>query len=533
MSTYHCSVKHGSHGTGASAGAKAAYICREGKYADKPDLAYSASGNMPEWAQENPRAFWQAADNYERANGRLYTEIEIALPREISAEQRENLVNGFAYSELNGLPYTVAIHNPRAGIEGGEQPHAHIVFSERKQDGIERDEEQFFKRANTKAPEKGGCAKDRTWNDQDKVQQIRESWEQHYNRFSQPQVSCRSLEAQGIDREPERHMGPSKSKARSPEVVQIIERRRHLKELREINQEMRSLSKDIEAAKAAQVAAERAAVEKAAQVAAERAVAEKTAQVAAERAAVEKAAQVAAERVAAEKAAQVVAERVAVEKAAQAKRVESLPSKPVEAVKPAAPAIERPAPVKPVESPAFDPAAGRKRVTEVDNAINQIEQQYAPTAAQVEADNKSRYPELEASRQADRNAKIKGQHYNAEVETWKGEGAKNRWDSDNDSLFRSPAQRAWQKDGEELRHRQTALIEEKRQAAYNLERIEQHVRMYGGAELRKEAAAQRDKDPEYQKLKVERSAITAALREDKKEKEKVREKEREPEGRNR
>ena len=491
MSTYHCSVKHGSHGTGASAGAKAAYICREGKYADKPDLAYSASGNMPEWAQENPRAFWQAADNYERANGRLYTEIEIALPREISAEQRENLVNGFAYSELNGLPYTVAIHNPRAGIEGGEQPHAHIVFSERKQDGIERDEEQFFKRANTKAPEKGGCAKDRTWNDQDKVQQIRESWEQHYNRFSQPQVSCRSLEAQGIDREPERHMGPSKSKARSPEVVQIIERRRHLKELREINQEMRSLSKDIEAAKAAQVAAERAAVEKAAQV----------------------------------------------------KREESLPGKPVEAVKlapvketrqePAAPVIERPAPVKPVESPAFDPAAGRKRVTEVDNAINQIEQQYAPTAAQVEADNKSRYPELEASRQADRNAKIKGQHYNAEVETWKGEGAKNRWDSDNDSLFRSPAQRAWQKDGEELRHRQTALIEEKRQAAYNLERIEQHVRMYGGAELRKEAAAQRDKDPEYQKLKVERSAITAALREDKKEKEKVREKEREPEGRNR
>jgi hypothetical protein len=450
MATYHCSVKHGSHGNGASASAKADYISREGKYSDKPDLEFSASGNMPEWAQENPRDFWQAADNYERANGRLYTEVEIALPREISAEQRQRLVDEFAKSELKGLPYTAAIHNPKAGIEGGEQPHAHIVFSERKLDGINREEDQFFKRANTKEPEKGGCAKDRSWNDKEKVQQIRESWERQYNRYSQDKVSCKSLKEQGIDRDPERHIGPKKT--RSPEVAQIIERRRHLKELPEIDKEMRSLSKQIEQEKVDQVRK--------------------------------------------------------VEPVAQAKQVE--PPK-TEVGK---------------ETPAFDPTAGRKRLTEIDNTINEIERRHAPTAVEIEAHNKRQYPELEASRQAGREAKAKVKPFNSEVEKWKEDGARNGWKSDNDSMLRSPAQRAWQKEGEELQMRHKALSEEKRQTTYKLERVEHEVRMHGGAGPRKEAAARRDADPEYQKLKVEQNAIKAALREEKKEREKEQERSR-------
>src|ERR1035438_8602130 len=208
MATYHCSVKHGSKGNGASSAAKADYICREGKYEDKPDLEHKESGNMPEWAQDSPRAFWNVGDQCERANGRVYTEIEVALPREITPEQRRELVQNFIREQLPGHPYTVAIHIPKATLDGGDQPHAHIIFSERKLDGIERNAEQFFKRANAKEPEKGGTAKDRTWNEREKVQQIRESWEQHYNRHSPELVSCRSLKEQGIAREPERHLGP-------------------------------------------------------------------------------------------------------------------------------------------------------------------------------------------------------------------------------------------------------------------------------------------------------------------------------------
>ena len=54
--------------------------------------------------------------------------------------------------------YAFAIHNPRA-MDGKEQPHCHLMFSERLLDGIERDPDQFFKRFNSKDPSKGGAKK--------------------------------------------------------------------------------------------------------------------------------------------------------------------------------------------------------------------------------------------------------------------------------------------------------------------------------------------------------------------------------------
>ncbi|MDC9156646.1 MobA/MobL family protein, partial [Escherichia coli] len=40
--------------------------------------------------------------------------------------------------------YQYAIHNPPGAIDGKEQPHAHIMFCERINDGIERDPQQFL-----------------------------------------------------------------------------------------------------------------------------------------------------------------------------------------------------------------------------------------------------------------------------------------------------------------------------------------------------------------------------------------------------
>ncbi len=56
------------------------------------------------------------------------------------------------------LPYTLAIHR---GGANGENPHAHLMFSERGHDGIERDAEQWFRRYNRKAPGEGGARKSR------------------------------------------------------------------------------------------------------------------------------------------------------------------------------------------------------------------------------------------------------------------------------------------------------------------------------------------------------------------------------------
>ena len=44
-------------------------------------------------------------------------------------------------------------------MDGNDQPHVHLMFNERLQDGIERDPEQYFKRYNSKNPERGGAKK--------------------------------------------------------------------------------------------------------------------------------------------------------------------------------------------------------------------------------------------------------------------------------------------------------------------------------------------------------------------------------------
>jgi hypothetical protein len=216
MASYHLSVKIGKNSSGAK---HAAYISREGKYADKEDCEAVLNENMPDWAKE-PNDFWQAADQYERANGSIYREFEISLPRELTPEQRLKLVKEFTKIELgNKFTYTAAIHNPKAAIEGGEQPHAHIMYSERTLDGIERPAEQHFKRYNAKNPERGGCQKANTAKTKDErkteLVALRERWAKLQNKHlaaaGMPgRVTHRSLAAQGIARLPEAHIGPKR-----------------------------------------------------------------------------------------------------------------------------------------------------------------------------------------------------------------------------------------------------------------------------------------------------------------------------------
>jgi hypothetical protein len=216
MASYHLSVKVGAKGKALS---HAEYIEREGEYKIKHQEKLEAveHGNMPNWAQDNPNLFWQCADEYERQNGSTYREIEIALPREMTAQQRKDLVQVFVEQELGEQhAYTWAIHMPKASIEGGEQPHAHIMYSERIQDGIERSPDQFFKRYNSKRPERGGCQKSNTAKsaEQRKMElvDLRERFADLQNAFLEEygytdRVDHRSLADQGIDRTPEKHLG--------------------------------------------------------------------------------------------------------------------------------------------------------------------------------------------------------------------------------------------------------------------------------------------------------------------------------------
>jgi hypothetical protein len=164
-----------SSSTAPPAAAHAEYIARDGQYQGRGGLELVESGNMPEFARADPHSFWHAADAFERANGRAYTELQIALPRELAPEQRQELARE-ATRELLGerFAYTMAVHTPLAK-DNIEQPHMHLMFSERAIDDRTRElsEEQFFKR--------NGAKKDPDWNAREKPMEVREKWVEMMN----------------------------------------------------------------------------------------------------------------------------------------------------------------------------------------------------------------------------------------------------------------------------------------------------------------------------------------------------------------
>jgi hypothetical protein len=212
MANFHLSAKTGSRSGGKSAGAKSDYINREKKYRRMDDeLVRSESGNMPEWVNGNPREYWGAADTFERANGRLYKEVEFSLMREIPLSSQLREIRSFVEECTQGekLPYTLAIHKGR-----GMNPHCHLMISERVNDGIPRSKDLWFKRYNRKTPENGGARKSEALKPKGWLQSIREKWEFRCNKMLEREglserVSCKSLADQGIGREPQIHLGPN------------------------------------------------------------------------------------------------------------------------------------------------------------------------------------------------------------------------------------------------------------------------------------------------------------------------------------
>ena len=244
MAIYHLSVKTGSRGGGQSAKAKSDYIEREGKYEkDRDELAYSESGNMPEWAGDDPQKYWEAADEHERANGSLFKEVEFALPVELDERQQRELALSFAADLTGGerLPYTMAIHRG-----GGENPHVHLMISERGLDGHDRDAEQWFKRANKANPEQGGSLKTRSFMNKEWLENTRQAWETAANTALDragrvERIDHRSLAAQRaeaiergqvdradeLNRQPGVHLGPERHRAQRggpSRVVELAER---------------------------------------------------------------------------------------------------------------------------------------------------------------------------------------------------------------------------------------------------------------------------------------------------------------------
>ena len=251
MPSPHINMKSGKAGNGSS---HASYIAGVGRHKDRGDVIAVLDVNMPEWAKDGVD-FFDAADKFERSNGRAYTEIEAAIPRGIA----DPIGYATRYADKllgSGHPYRLAVHDKLAG-DGGQNTHLHLMFSERKLDGVERSREQFFKRVaapyrdqRTKLmmpadPSRGGAGKEKQWNKKEQVQIVRDGW-QEFARQHGITLDLRSNQAKGLGA-PEPKLGPEhprsgldpRREARKEEIDRLRQIREIEKELRIINQQER------------------------------------------------------------------------------------------------------------------------------------------------------------------------------------------------------------------------------------------------------------------------------------------------------
>ena len=145
------------------------YINREKAFANRGGCIFH-SHHLPKWAHDDPKNFFQAADEYESAGNRRYREIEFALPNELTTtEQYRQIIDAFIAKHLSDHYYAYAIHN-KIGVmsDGQHHPHVHIMFSERLIDDVEkkqeRDAKNFFLYPARKKKDGSEPSFDEKWN---------------------------------------------------------------------------------------------------------------------------------------------------------------------------------------------------------------------------------------------------------------------------------------------------------------------------------------------------------------------------------
>lgn len=207
-----------------SATAKIDYIQRQNKYSystKAEDLIFSSENNIPAWAK-NAREFFAEMDKQELSKKEKEhsdissedrnvkcREIEFALPVELSKEEQIELTEKFC-SKIMGdnHAYAFAIHKNKGALSGKENPHVHLVYSDRL---IERDRDvprELFCRQRT------GYKKDRTITGPKRhewYRKVRKTWADMVNEKLKEKdvelISELSYQEQGVERTPQKHLG--------------------------------------------------------------------------------------------------------------------------------------------------------------------------------------------------------------------------------------------------------------------------------------------------------------------------------------
>lgn len=237
MAIYHLSVKPVQRSQGRSATAAAAY--RSGEklkdertgdihdYTSKRGVEHSDI-LTPNGESINRERLWNMAEWAEkRKDGTPAREYEVAIPEELNPEQRRALVVDFgrALARRHGCAVDLAIHAP--GRDGDyRNHHAHILCTTRRYEpGGKLGEKCDVELSDRDRAKKGLTGR------KAELEKTREQWDFLANRAlaragRKSRISHKSLEAQGVGREPSIHLGP---------VATAIERRGERSERGDIN----------------------------------------------------------------------------------------------------------------------------------------------------------------------------------------------------------------------------------------------------------------------------------------------------------
>jgi Ti-type conjugative transfer relaxase TraA len=228
MAIFHFSVQVIGRAQGRSAVAAAAYRAAERLHDDRLDRDHDFTNKagvvhseilLPEGAPErfSDRAtLWNEVEATEkRKDAQLAREVEFAIPREMTQAQGVALTQDFVRAEFvdRGMIADLNVHWD-IGADTLAKPHAHVMLTMRE------------------VGEDGFGQKARDWNRTELVEQWRERWADHVNaRLAELDIDAhidhRSLEAQGIDLEPQDKIGPAASRmgTRSLESERIEDHR--------------------------------------------------------------------------------------------------------------------------------------------------------------------------------------------------------------------------------------------------------------------------------------------------------------------
>lgn len=168
--------------------------CREVLGSDMPvPAAGERGGEARAWLNEQEEA--------DRKNARVIDKVTVALPLELDAVQRVELVRAFAAEVTQGrVPWLAAVHDQD---RDADNPHAHVVL---------RDRDLETGKMALRMSQSGS------------TEMLRETWERVCNAALEragvnDRIDRRTLEAQGIERAPTKHIGPQalQIEAREPQ----------------------------------------------------------------------------------------------------------------------------------------------------------------------------------------------------------------------------------------------------------------------------------------------------------------------------